>query len=410
MFSYTDVARRNAAFEWRQMHQLEARLNRVTDYVYTNLDGCQRTAHATMPAANLKLAPTGSLWLFTVLVACAHAADGPATVATGLQSDVRFTEYSPLSRSDELIRRFLTPLNADDLTQRATRARMVFDQQAIDLSKERFALFVPSQPPPPQGYALMVFVPPWEQATVPPDWVPVLERHGMIFVTAASSGNAADILERRGPLALLGAYNATKRYPVDPARSYIGGMSGGSRVALRIALSYPDLFRGVFLNSGSDPIGNQEAPIPSAELFTRFQDATRLVFFTGQTDIANLYQDDDSRQSLRHWCVFDLYDETIPFAGHELASGRDFEHVVTALEKHVAPNPNALARCRKRYVMELESGLTDVQKSISRGDLRAAATLLEKIDTHFAGLAAPESIALAKQIDGHPQLPLQVTP
>jgi hypothetical protein len=317
---------------------------------------------------------------------------------TGLQNDVVFSEYSPLARSDELMRRFLSPLTEDDLTQRATRAGRVFDQQAVDLSKERFALFVPVSPPPPAGYALMVFVPPWDKALVPPEWIPVLERQGTIFVTAANSGNTADILQRRDPLALLGAYNVMQLYPVDPSRVYIGGMSGGSRVALRIALSYPDLFRGAFLHSGSDPIGNIQAPLPTANLFRKFQESSRLVFFTGQTDITNLYQDDDSRQSLRQWCVFDLYDEMIPFVGHELGAGHDFEHALLALQKHFAINPDTLATCRERREKELSSKMQDVRTLLTKGKLHDATSLLRKIDAHYAGLAAPESVELARQL------------
>jgi hypothetical protein len=322
---------------------------------------------------------------------------GMSDAPIGLQSDVVFTGYAPLARSDELMRRFLTPLVVDDLLQRATSRGMVFDQQAVDLTKEHFAVFVPSQPPR-QGYALMVFVPPWEKAFIPPDWIPPLEKHGMIFVTAAQSGNTQDILQRRNPLALLGAYNIMQRYHVDPSRVYVGGMSGGSRVALRLALSYPDLFRGAFLHSGSDPIGNVQAPLPSVELFHKFQESTRVVFFTGQTDIANLYQDDDSRQSLRQWCVFDLYDETIPFIGHELGGGHDFEHAITALQNHVDVKPETLAKCREHHQRELTSKLDDVRRYIAKGKTHEASSLLKTIDTRYAGLAAPDSVELAREL------------
>jgi dienelactone hydrolase len=272
----------------------------------------------------------------------------------------------------------------------------------VDLADERFAVFVPSGSAPPNGYSLMVFVPPWEKAQVPPDWIDPLEKHGMIFVSAANSGNTANILQRRNPLALLGAYNIMQRYRVDPGRVYIGGMSGGSRVALRLALSYPDLFRGAFLHSGSDPIGNLQAPLPSTDLFHKFQESTRLVFFTGQTDIANLYQDEDSRQSLRQWCVFDLYSETIPFIGHELGGGHDFAHAIAALEKHVDVKPEALAKCREHQQKELDAKLHDVRRDIAEGKTDDALSLLKKIDTHYAGLAAPASIDLAHQLSSSP--------
>jgi hypothetical protein len=61
---------------------------------------------------------------------------------------------------------------------------------------------VPAQAPR-QRYSLLVFVPPWDAATVPPQWISTLDGHEMIFVSAANSGNDANVLDRREPLALL---------------------------------------------------------------------------------------------------------------------------------------------------------------------------------------------------------------
>jgi len=102
------------------------------------------------------------------------------------------------------------------------------------------------------GYALLVFVPPWPDARVPWGGPPSWNNTVVIFVSAANSGNDASILDRREPLALLAAQNVMRRYPIDPERVYVGGFSGGSRVALRIALGYPDVFHGALLNAGSD--------------------------------------------------------------------------------------------------------------------------------------------------------------
>lgn len=58
---------------------------------------------------------------------------------------------------------------------------------------------------PPHGFALLVFVPPWQDARLPPEWAKVLDRYGAIFVSAARSGNDENVLGRREPLALLAA-------------------------------------------------------------------------------------------------------------------------------------------------------------------------------------------------------------
>jgi pimeloyl-ACP methyl ester carboxylesterase len=78
----------------------------------------------------------------------------------------------------------------------------------------------------------------------------------------------------------------------------VGGFSGGARVALRIALGYPDVFRGAILNAGSDPIGDSATPLPPRELFAGFQEEARLIYITGEKD-PRWAMDLDSMASMR---------------------------------------------------------------------------------------------------------------
>ena len=327
-----------------------------------------------------------------LLAAAAYASDSAPTV----QHDVVFTEYSPLSGSLELARRMLSPLTFAQLEREAKRKHVKLRDQPVDLANEKFALFVPAQAPP-EGYALLVFIAPWQAAAVPRKWISALDRHGMILVTAANSGNTENVLERRIPLALLAAHNVMQRYPVDKARLYIGGMSGGSRVALRIALAFPDVFHALLLHSGSDRIGTAEAPLPSAGLFKQFQEM-RLVYLTGENDRVNLDTDVGSRASLQYWCAYDIDVEPFPFAGHELAGARDFDLALTALGNHVPPKPDRLASCRAHREKEIGEQLQEVEDLLGRGKSRDARTLLQQIDIRFAGLAAPRSVELAQKL------------
>lgn len=163
-------------------------------------------------------------------------------------------------------------------------------------------IYVPPHAPA-QGYALMVFVPPWQQATLPSGWAQVLDQYGFIFVSAAGSGNDENHLARREPLALIGVQNVIKRYTVDPKRIFVGGFSGGSRVALRLALDYPDVFHGAFLNAGSDPIGANPVPLPSKDQLFRFQESSRIVYATGARDLFHLSMDAESARSMLKQCV-----------------------------------------------------------------------------------------------------------
>src|ERR1700730_19353521 len=156
------------------------------------------------------------LWLGVMVLPLPAIADTVAGL-TGLHSDVVFSDYSPLSSSAELVHRLLSPLNAVEVGEWLSHSAMRVRDQPIDLAQERFTVYVPSRPPT-QGYGLLVFVPPWKNAMLPRGWAAILHRPGVIFVSAANSGNEANILDRREPLALLAAYNILQRFRVDPER------------------------------------------------------------------------------------------------------------------------------------------------------------------------------------------------
>ncbi len=337
---------------------------------------------------------------FTVMfLASAIAPLAHVDAGIGVQPGVTFESYSPFSRTNELMQRILTPLMSARLQEQLARSGQNVSEQSIDLSRERFAVYAPSTHPT-SGYALLVFVPPWEDAKIPPQWIGALDKHSTIFVTAANSGNDAKVIDRREPLALLAAYNVMQKYSIDTSRVYVGGFSGGSRVALRLALAYPDLFRGALLEAGSDPIGDTPLPIPKADLFRQFQEKSRIVYLTGRNDAEHLEQDARSVRSLHEWCVANVDTVSMPWAGHETADAASFNRALDALEIAVPPAPRAEA-CMGHIEEELTTRLRDVEATIARGDPLSAEKKLEKIDARFGALAAPRSVDLMKAIEAH---------
>ncbi|AIF46073.1 PHB depolymerase family esterase [Dyella japonica] len=326
------------------------------------------------------------------MIATASAGEAP----TGTLNDVVFSRYGDYSSSAELARRLVTPLNAWRLQQQAAANGMAIADQPVDLARERFAMYVPAQAPP-DGYALLVFVPPWDEARVPPSWTPVLDRHGMILVTAANIGNDTSLLDRRDPVSLLAAINVMAGYRVNPQRVYVGGLSGGSRVAQRLALGYPDLFHGALLNAGSDPLG-KTIPLPPASLLEQFQAGTHVVFLTGQMDASNLASDRVSRQSLRDWCVDDIVTREMPWKGHALAEPAALDYALTSLEASHAPDAAKLTACRSGISASLDDDLAKATAALDAGHADEARKRLEAIDQRYGGLAAPRSVALAARL------------
>jgi len=325
----------------------------------------------------------------------------------GTLSHPVFTDYFALSTNLELARRSLSPLTAAQLPRILTQSGTRLSEQPIDLSQETFVLYVPS-PAPPQGYALLVFVPPWQDARLPVGWTAVLDRYHVIFVSAARSGNEESVLGRREPLALLAEHNVLARYPVDPQRVYLAGFSGGARVAQRLALAYPDVFRGAILNAGSDPIGDADIALPPRDLFLRFQSSSRLVYLTGEADLTHLEMAAVSMRSMRKWCVFDTDAEVISRTGrspaaHEVADSAALSRALEAMLRPARADPDKLASCRAALESELLAKLQQVDSLIATGKGAAAQQSLKEIDRHFGGLAAPRSVELAGRIELPPK-------
>jgi pimeloyl-ACP methyl ester carboxylesterase len=306
---------------------------------------------------------------------------------------VKFSEYSSLASASEIARRTLSPLVALEVTRTAAHSGKALIEQTIKLPDEDFVIYVPAHRPP-RGYALLVFVPPWQDARLPAGWAPILDRYDTIFVSAARCGNDVGVMDRREPLALLAAVNVIRQFPVDADAVFIGGFSGGARVAQRLALAYPDLFRGAILNAGSDPIGSQDMPLPPKDLFYRFQEHSQLVYVTGEVD-ARLGMDQDSMRSMHQWCVFAVQGHIEPSTGHEVLGSTAFAWALSALLHDVPAVSHKLPGCRASIEQDLDRQLNAAEQQLTGGAPGSGEQLLRKIDARYGGLAAPRSVDLA---------------
>ena len=334
----------------------------------------------------------------SALLLCAQpAARGAAPAAGETLKDVTFSRYSERSDNAELARRLLSPLAAARLKSDVARSGSALTGQPIKLADESFIVYIPPQRPP-KGFGLLVFVPPWDDARLPPGWSTTLDHYGVVFVSAARSGNDENPLSRREPLALLAAENIMAQYPVDPERTYVGGFSGGSRVALRLALGYPDLFRGAILNAGSDPIGSREIPLPPRDLFLKFQGSSRIAYITGERDTAHAADDSISLRSMHRWCVFNTESQAEARAEHAVAGAASLSWALRYLGESARAEPERLAKCSAGIEAELSTGLESVDTLIAQGRRADAQKQLAAIDERFGGLAAPRSVELAARL------------
>ena len=310
---------------------------------------------------------------------------------------VTFDQYTPLAGNLMMAERLLTPLTGAQLRDRLAAAGKGLRDQPVDLAQEQFRIYVPGTQPP-KGFGVFVFVPPWEENNLPQGWETAFDAQGVIFVSATHSGNAASPLGRRDPLAILAAYNVMQRFPVDAARVYVGGFSGGSRIALRLALGYPDLFHGALLDAGSDPIGGSDIPLPPRTVFEQFRVGSRLIYVTGTRDEYHLVQQGGSVGSLGHWCVVNVSTQPVSGLGHGLAPPSVVSAVLASLGAPVAAPPAQAEHCWARLTAEVDGELSEAEAKMERGDFGGARSRLDRIDKRYSGLAAPRSVELAQKL------------
>jgi len=334
--------------------------------------------------------------LLVSLMFCGGAvAAGPDSGhAGGDFHDVIVSVYPALATNPEMARRLLTPLTAAAMREGLARSGARLEDRAVDLAGARFTIHAPPRAPT-GGYGVLVFIPPWDRAELPPDWRSVLDRAGLVFVTAAGSGNDASTLGRRIPLALAGLSEVERRFPVDRTRVYIGGLSGGARVAMRVALGYPDVFSGAILNAGSDPVGTLDAPLPPKDLATQLQTRARWILVTGERDELNADKDLATVISLRAWCMTAADATRLSGKGHELADADALAEAIALVVRPVRPDPGKLAACRARLDGEVDAEATRIRELISKGDASAARDRLKRLDARYGGWAANRTAELS---------------
>jgi predicted esterase len=167
--------------------------------------------------------------------ACAYAAlqDTPADSSSPERREITFTQTAPYSDETNLTRHFgyKVPLPAYTITN------------------ESFRVIIPESYSTNGSWGLLVWISPSDDPMIPADWRTELVKHQLLFVSASRSGNERHPLDRFR-LALDATCNLCRRCKVDRRRIYIGGFSGGARIASMLGVAYADIFTGTLCVCG----------------------------------------------------------------------------------------------------------------------------------------------------------------
>lgn len=111
-------------------------------------------------------------------------------------------------------------------------------------TEQSYELYVPKSLKPGTAPGLILFISPGDRATGLNALREACEAGQLIFASPHRAGNNTDT-RRRVRIVLDVLDDLRRRHGVDPDRTYIGGFSGGGRIACAIGFSLPEYFGGV---------------------------------------------------------------------------------------------------------------------------------------------------------------------
>lgn len=193
-----------------------------------------------------------------------------------------------------------------------------------DSTKQRFELYVPARIKSRRPAPLILFISPGQKGTGLTQFRALCDREGVLFASPHQAGNQTPG-PRRIRIIMDTLDEVRRRYNIDPDRTYIGGFSGGGRMAMAIATALPEYFGGIL------PVGAGGQLRPESWLRQRVIARLRIALITGETDfnrgeIERLTQTQLSSvgATSRVWTVAGL--------GHGIPSGKTLSEAYDWLE------------------------------------------------------------------------------
>jgi predicted esterase len=148
----------------------------------------------------------------------------------------------------------------------------------FDSTRQRYQLFVPPAYQPGRTWPLVLFISPSAQPAGWAAWQKVCVKESMFFCSPLTAGNSVPAGQRTR--IILDVLDDVRRhYRIDPDQTYLGGFSGGGRMACAIGFALPECFGGVIAMCGTNPVQ------PPTYLRHRLEEHLAVAFVTGATDV-----------------------------------------------------------------------------------------------------------------------------
>ncbi|MBA4015626.1 MAG: hypothetical protein C0483_00410 [Pirellula sp.] len=254
--------------------------------------------------------------------------------------------------------------------------------KGYDSTRQRYELYVPRTVNPTKPTALVLFISAGNDPAGLAQWRTVCDATGMLFASPYGAGNSTNGPERtRIVLDVLD--DVRRRFAIDADRTYLGGFSGGARVACRIAFALPEYFGGVV------PVCAAESLREEAWLRQRVIERLSAALITGETDFNR-----GEIERFRGPLLTDVGVRTkvwmVPKLGHGLPAASVFAEVLRWLEEGV-PERRRLAT---KWLAIRVAAEAPSRAAWSHSLMDEAKTRLKSPATLYSGLSQLQGIAV----------------
>jgi poly(3-hydroxybutyrate) depolymerase len=175
---------------------------------------------------------------------------------------------------------FVRAADSPTVEQAVTIAELFPPDEAAKLARtmrvDRRVNFRVRMPPGPAPHGVLVFVHPHPGGEPPEGWAEILDRRNLIWISPEGFGNDRAGAQR-ALVTLLALKHLARSAQLDFDRRYVGGMSGGGKIASQVLARFPAFFSGALCIVGADYVK------PDASLKSEMA-GKRVVFMTGDRD------------------------------------------------------------------------------------------------------------------------------
>jgi hypothetical protein len=212
-----------------------------------------------------------------------------------------------------------------------------------------YQVYVPKPDPQRPLYGVFAYITASPTAAFPPGFTEVFEKYRLIGICPDNAGNPI-ITPMRQWKVLDGITAIRRKYPIDPARIYLGGTSGGGRMASQMTLMLPELFNGGYYMVGVNWYVDTYGPGGSAGFTSKATPALvnavrariRHVLMTGSGDF-NLAGTINTVAEFEK-AGFTFLLQNINGHGHAPPTGETFDQGIQFLDQPLLQNPEVLAK------------------------------------------------------------------